>query len=500
MFWTAYSSALNNLADFDKRQGLSSAQSADIADQAAENTGYDLTHDLTRGSISDHFRNMAVPMAIGMVFSTLYNIVDTFYAGLISTDAQAGLAIASQVFFFVIALGFGISSAMGALVGNAFGEAAPKRANRITRQGVFFSFLVSVILTLAGIYFTPEIVSLISTDSPYRSAANNYLGLVLLGTVFFIPAYAVNGVLQARGDTRSMKRAQVAAFFANLVLNPLFIFGIPGLIPGFGFNGLALSTLVSQAGVMVYILYRLYRSGVFDQSSLSMLVKPDWQIYRAILGQALPSSFSMMVMIASGFIVQFFLKNFGPEAVAAYGIAIRIEQLLLLPVFGLTGSLMPIVAQNYGAGQFDRIRQATFFCFRFGCSMMILSGFLLWFLGAFVLSFFTDNDQVIAVGSGYLRMEALIQWVYLMLFAINSLLQALKKPVWILWIGIYRQAIGIALFSYIYVQIFNFGVWGVWLGIATSVLTGLILSILIAQYLSKKLIGGLFFYKEEKAD
>lgn len=454
------------------------------------------THDLTQGSIPRHFRKMAIPMAIGMVFNTLYSVVDTLYAGFISTSAQAGLSIASQVFFFLIALGFGLSSAMGALVGNAYGEGLQNKGNQIAQQGAVFGVFMSMVLTILGFIFAPELIELISTDSPYREDANAYLNLILLGTVFFLLGFGVNGILQARGDTKSMTRAQIAAFFANLVLNPLFIFGIPGLMPGFGFNGLALSTLVSQAGVMTYMLHRLYKSGVLDTMKIDIIFKPDWTIYRSVLAQAIPASFTMMVMIAAGFVIQFFLKEFGSQAVAGYGIAMRLEQLVFLPVFGLTGSLMPLAAQNFGAGNYDRVREAAFFCFKTGCAMMVLSCILLWVLGPIAMSLFTKDPEVIRIGVSYLRVSGLVHWAYLMLMAVNSLLQAFKKPVWNLGIGIYRQGIGVALFSYIYVTIFDMGVLGIWIGIATSVVTGLVLALSIVQFMSKKMMGASLFDKQ----
>ena len=213
--------------------------------------------DLTQGSIPAHFRRMAVPLAVGMVFSTLYNVVDTFYAGLISTQAQAGLAIASQVFYLLIGVGFGLSTALGALVGNALGEKKHPAALDFTRQGMSFALIISLSLTLLGLIFASDLVGLISEPGEYREAAKGYLHYVLIGTAFFLLAYASNGVLQACGDTKSMQRAQIVAFFINLALNPLFIFGVPGLWSGIGFNGLTLSTLVAQAYVMMYMLWRL---------------------------------------------------------------------------------------------------------------------------------------------------------------------------------------------------------------------------------------------------
>lgn len=441
--------------------------------------------DLTRGSISEHYKRMAIPLAIGMVFSTLYNVVDTFYAGLISTWAQAGLAISSQVFFLLIALGIGLSSALSALVGHALGEEDQEASNLIARQGIGFGILLSLAIAVVGYLFSPELIALISEPGEYRDAANSYLRVLLTGTIFFLLAYAGNGILQAHGDTESMKRAQIAAFFANLSLNPLFIFGLPGLFPAFGFDGLALSTLVCQFGVMCYILIQVVRQKIFDTHRFTGLI-PRIEIYLGIINQALPTSFSMILMVIAGFVVQYFLKDFGSQAQAGYGVALRIEQILLLPVFGLTGSLLPIAAQNIGAKKFERVREAAYFCFKFGSIMTLISGVLLWILGEYLMLIFTRDPVVIDVGVSYLRIEGLILWVYMLLFAFNSLFQAFKRPVLSLIVGIYRQGIGIALFVWLYVVIADFGIWGVWFGIATSVTSGLLLSGVLLARLARK--------------
>jgi len=442
--------------------------------------------DLTRGLISDHYKRMAIPMAIGMVFSTLYNVVDTFYAGLISTWAQAGLAIASQVFILLIALGFGLSSALSALVGHALGEEDQEASDLIARQGIGFGILLSLLLAIAGYLFAPELIEIISEPGEYRDAANSYLRVLLTGTIFFLLAYAGNGILQAHGDTESMKRAQIAAFFANLVLNPLFIFGIPGVFPAFGFDGLALSTLVCQSGVMGYILVQVVRQQIFHEHRFSGLI-PRFDIYLGIINQALPTSFSMMLMVIAGFVVQYFLKDFGSQAQAGYGVALRIEQILLLPVFGLTGSLLPIAAQNLGAKKLERVKEAAVFCFKFGFIMTATSGVLLWLLGEYLMLLFTRDPGVIEIGVSYLRVEGLILWVYMLLFAFNSLFQAFKRPILSLVVGIYRQGIGIALFVWLYVEIAGLGIWGVWFGIATSVTSGLLFSgVLLARLAGKE--------------
>jgi len=339
------------------------------------------SRDLTQGSIAGHFRALAIPSAIGMVFTTLYNVVDVYFAGLLSTDAQAGLAISFQVFFVLIVLGFGLGTAMSALVGNALGEGDGAKAHRIAAQGIGFGVAMSLLAMVLGFLFGPSLLALISEPGAYRDAAERYLSWLLFATPAFILTFGVNGILVARGDTVSLQRAQIAAFFANLALNPLFIFGL-----GMGFNGME---PVKRAEMT-----------------------PDLVTWREIVSQALPVSFSMLVMMLAGFVVQYFLKGFGGSAVASYGVALRIEQLLLLPAFGLTNALLPIAARNFGAGQHDRVREAFWFCAKAGVMLMLCASLLLWLAAPSAMALFTDDAEVIASGAQYLRVDGFLLPVY----------------------------------------------------------------------------------------
>lgn len=437
-----------------------------------------------------HFRRLAVPAAIGMVFTTLYNVVDVFFAGLIGTAAQAGLAISFQAFFLFITFGFGLSAAMTALAGNAIGAGQREEARLIAARGIFFGIIISLLLMVAAWFAGPELIKLVSTEGAYRDAGTQYFLVLILALPAFVMSFGLNGLLQSQGDTVSMQRAQIAAFFANIVLNPLLVFGIPGIWDGIGFNGIAVSTVLSQTGVMVYVAYRLMKTDLMDGVT-GPCFRPEKSTYIDITKQMLPVTMTMFVMMSAGFIVQFYLKSFGTSAVAAYGVALRVEQLFLLPVFGLTGALLPIAAQNYGAGKHDRVRQALFDCWKFGWMFMAVACPILFFASPLLMRTFTPDPEVISIGVSYLRVDGFILPVYMMLFAINSFLQALKRPIWTFWIGVYRQAFGVAFFVYVYVMLFHAGVMGVWFGIATAVVTGLMISLVVAEYVARDTIGGL---------
>ena len=403
--------------------------------------------DLTKGHMALHFRTLAIPAAFGMLFSTLYNVVDVYYAGILSTDAQAGLAIGYQAFFILMAIGFGLSSALSSLVSNAKGSGDDTVAQRYVAQGIAFGVIITGSCMVIGWFLGPRLIDLVSEPGAYRDAALGYFYWLIFALPGFLLAYGGNGILQAHGDSRSMQRALMLAFVANIALNPLFMFGLPGLWNGMGFNGIAAATIISQTGVMVYIVKRIFQLDIM-QSVKFAAFSPDKDSFKNIFAQLLPASSAMMVMFISGFVVQFALKSFGGHAVAAYGVAIRIEQILLLPILGMTGALLPIAGQNFGAQKFDRVRSALKYCWGIGFAMTALAMPILLFGGSFAMALFSNDPDVIRAGSSYLRVDAFLFPIYMMLFSINSLLQSFKQAIWTLWISVYRQGFAVGFFVF----------------------------------------------------
>ena len=446
--------------------------------------------DLTTGPMALHFRTLAIPAAFGMLFTTLYNVVDVYYAGLLSTDAQAGLAIGYQAFFILMAVGFGLSSALSTLVSNAKGSGDAAEAQRYVVQGLAFGGVITASCMVIGWFLGPELIVLVSEPGAYRDAAMGYFYWLIFALPGFLLAYGGNGILQAHGDSRSMQRALMAAFIANIGLNPLFMFGLPGVWSGMGFNGIAAATIISQTGVMVYILVRIFRLEVMQSVQINAF-QPDKDSFRKIFAQLLPAGSAMIIMFISGFVVQFALKTFGGHAVAAYGVALRIEQILLLPVLGMTGALLPIAGQNFGAQKYDRVREALKYCWGVGFAMTALATPILFFGGTFVMALFSNDPDVIRAGSSYLRIDAFLFPIYMMLFSINSLLQAFKQAIWTLWISVYRQGFAVAFFVWVFISFTDFGVQGVWFGIAAAVTSGWVLSLIILRNVARTQIGGL---------
>lgn len=447
--------------------------------------------DLTKGPIAGHFRTLAIPGALGMLFNTLYNIVDMYFAGFLGTDAQAGLALGFQTFYIALSVGVGLGAAMSALVGNALGARDRCLARRTAAQGLAYGVAAATVLGLAGLIYGPAVIELVSEPGAYRDAGIRYFYVLSLALPGFLIAFACNGILQAHGDSRSMQRALMVAFLANIGLNPLCIWGIPTLWDGFGFDGLAVSTVISQTGVMVYMIHRVLRLRIMEHLRAGIF-QPRAAPFMRISMQTLPVAMSMLVMFLSAFVVQYALKGFGEHAIAGYGLAIRLEQILLLPVFGVTGALLAIASQNFGAKDYDRVREAVFFCWKVGFIMTGIAAPILWIFGGAVLSTFTIDPAVIRVGVYYLRIDGLILPAYMVLFSINSLLQAFKRPIITVWISLYRQGFGVAFFVWLFVSILGFDERGVWFGVAAAVLSGLGVALVVITRVARSEIGSLW--------
>ena len=443
--------------------------------------------DLTSGPILIHLRTLAIPAALGMLFHTLYNITDVYFASMLSTDSQSGLSLGYLVFFFIAAFGFGLNASMAGLMGHAIGQ-KNKDTSSLACNGIIFSIFLAIFLMVFGWLIGFRMLELVSEPGVYRDLGLRYYFWLLISLPAFLISYTCNGILQAQGNTIAMQRALVSAFFLNLLLNPLLIFGVPGFWGGFGFDGIAISTVISNFWVMAFILFNVIRSRVLSSFY-------DWSIrinfFIEITKQMLPPTMSFQMIIIGVLIMQFALKDFGSEAIAGYSIAVRIEQLVLLPILGITHALIPIVAQNFGAGEYNRVRESLFLCIKIGMASMIIAYPIIWFFSSYAMMLFTDNDEVVDVGVSYLTIDGLVLPIYAFLFSVNSLLQGLKRPTGIFWIGFVRQGIGSAFFIWLFISIFGFDYWGVWYGAVVSVILGSLLSSVVAYKVSKSEIDGI---------
>jgi putative MATE family efflux protein len=429
--------------------------------------------DLTKGPVSRLIRQIAVPASIGFFFNTMYNVVDTFYAGKVSTTALAALSISFPIFFIIIALGSGISTGATALISNALGAKRKDEADTFAMQAISFGVIISAILTVVGIVVSPSLFRLLGAEDQYLAISMQYMTIIFYGTVFFVLSWVLNSVLQARGDSRTFRNYLILGFFLNIILDPALLYGW-GPFPEMGFAGIAWATFWIQVIGTGYMAYKVQKTGLFCPGCVKNLI-PRKKPFIDISKQGFPASLNMMTVALGIFVITFFLARFGKAPVAAYGIATRIEQIVLLPTIGLNMAVLAIVGQNNGAGRFDRIRETLRKSIWYGV-LLVAAGYVLVFVWAgWFMDLFTNDAAVIAPGAQYLRIAAFISFAYVILFVSVSALQGMKKPMFALYMGAYRQVVAPVIIFPILIAFF--GIEGVWWGIFIVVWSGVLLTL-----------------------
>ncbi len=196
-----------------------------------------------------------------------------------------------------------------------------------------------------------------------------------------------------------------------------------------------------------------------------MNLKPDARVLRDISAQAMPASLNMLTVALGIFVITWFLSRFSKEAVAAYGIATRIEQMVLLPTIGLNFAVLALVGQNNGAGRMDRVRDSWRACVRYGLVMMLAGGVIVWLMRARMMRLFTEDGAVIQLGTDYLGVASVTLCAYVILFQTVYMMQGLKRPMFGLWIGLYRQIVAPLVVFHFLAFTLGWQTWGVWWGV-----------------------------------
>ena len=432
-------------------------------------------------------RDITVPASIGFLFNTLYNAVDTFFAGLISTQALASLSVTFPVFFIIIAMGTGISTGTTALVANSLGAGRTGEARLYAMQGISFGILTGASLTAAGIYGSPFLLRFLGASDDYLAMSTIYINTIFAGAVLFMLLYMLNSVLNGLGETRPFRNFLIVGFLLNLMLDPWFIYGGLGL-PAMGIFGIALATVVIQGIGCVYLGRKVCGTGLTEDCVVrGFLPKPG--PFREIARQGLPASFNMLTVGAGIFVIMYFVSQFGKEAVAAYGIAMRIEQIVLVPTIGLNVAALTLVSQNNGAGLFDRVREVLRKCLKYGALIMAVGTALILVSAKFLMELFTGDDAVVGIGATYLRIDALVFYAYVFLFVNVAALQGMKKPMFAVWIGLYRQVAAPAALFWVLTRVFHLGLLGIWWGIFAVTWSAAAITLLYTKKTINRLTG-----------
>jgi putative MATE family efflux protein len=388
-----------------------------------------------------------------------------------------------MIFFTIIGLGYGFSSAITALIGNASGKSKKFLASLYAHKGIFFMQILAVALTIIGFIISPTLFKILGASGEYLETSLSYINVILTGTIFFMTNFALNAILVSRGDTKSYRNTLIFGFFANLILNPLFIYGF-WFIPAMGISGIAFATVLIQVLNNIYMLKKVLETKLIHFENLKYFY-PHLKIYKDFIIQGIPSSMNMLIMAIGSIILMYFVTLYGVKAVAGYGIGFRVEQLMLLPALGLSSAVLSIISNNFGAKKYDRVQETLNTALKYGFYISTFGIIFLYIFGKLIISQFDSDLEVIRYGLDYLLVEVWIFYAYVILFICVSTLQAIKKPKMILYIALYRQIIAKYLVAYILVVWLALDYFYLWFGILVMIYSAAIFAYFYTQNLLK---------------
>ncbi len=398
--------------------------------------------ELTKDPIPRLIRRIAVPYALGMIFNTMFNVTDTFFAGRLSTDALAALSLSFPMFFILFAPGIGIQSGTSALISNALGAGQKKKAVCFQVQAITLGLMVTAVLSVAMYLLLPTLYRFFGAEGEVLAGGLRYMRVISAGAFALIMSSVLNAGLVARGDTKAFRNVLLIMMIANIGMDPLLMFGLSiggvQIIPRLQEGGTALATVLLQATGAIYLIVRGRRFGVMEGAKARDFI-PDRECLKEIVQQSGPATLDFVVMTLGSFVITYFISQYGRNPIAAYGAALRVEQIALLPLFGISTALATLVGQNNGAGRIDRINESFTASLRYSvfAAIAILTPVLL--AAPYILRLFTTNTEVVQIGRRYLYIQGITYFSYILMNLSNAMLRGIKKPLMIMWVGVYRQ-------------------------------------------------------------
>ena len=442
-----------------------------------------MTSDLTSAPIPHLVQRLAIPAGTGFFFNTMFNVVDTWYGGQLSTSALAAMSLSFPVFFLILAIGSGVSTGATTMIGSALGRKDHDEAKRYLLQALSFALHHALFLTATGLALAPKIFELMGARGEYLAYALSYMNVIFAGCTFFLLNFVMNAILNSHGNTLAYRNFLIGGFVLNLILDPWFMYGGLG-VPALGLAGIALATVSIQCLGVFYLFRQLSKTGSMPSFHLSDL-RPRWSYFRELFRQGLPAAMNMMSVSLGIFIITWFVGRFGESAVAAYGIGSRIEQIALLPVMGLNISTLALTAQNFGAGRIDRVRETVRLSLRYGVLLATLGTVAALIYSRELMSIFTTDRAVIDAGVGFLAVEAFVLPAYVLLYISISAMQGIKMPLFALAVGLYRQIAGPLFVFHLLTTVIGLGLIGIWWGIFGITWSA---ALFVVVYVSRRLI------------
>jgi len=372
-------------------------------------------------------RRQGTPFALGLVAIFSFEVADLFFISKLGDAPLAAVSFAMPVIWLIYGIGIGFEAGAASCVSRAVGRGNTGQARRLTTDTMVLGTLVALMLCLAGLATIGPVFSLLGATAELMPLLTDYMGVWYWVAPLDIALWTSLASIRARGNTLLESKVITVAALLNLVLDPIFIFGLFGF-PRLEIQGAALATLISTGAMLMFTLAHLHFRLKVYANPLAPL-KVIFESWRHMLHIGIPAMITNAIIPVSSGIVVALIAAYGVDAVAGFGIAMRIEPIFLIPFYALSAVSSPFFGQNFGSQKFDRLFEArrviTRFCAGFGLALAVV----LILIAKPLSGLFSQSETIREVAVHYLWIVAVSYGAYGLVMSVNASFNGMGKPI-----------------------------------------------------------------------
>lgn len=383
--------------------------------------------------------SMSLPMVISMAVNAMYNIVDSYFVAKLSEKAMTALALVFPVqnLIHAIAVGFGVG--MNASIAFYLGADDGLKANKATSQGLLFSFLHGVLLTVFCIAAMPLFLRFFSTDEEVVGMALIYAVRAFLFSAVITTGIAFEKIFQAVGRMKVSMISMMCGFIVNIILDPLMIFGI-SFFPAMGIAGAAYATGIGQSvTLLVYLLFYVWKPVPVKIEKKYM--HPDKSVLARLYSVGIPATLNMALPSLLISALNGILAAFSETYVLVLGVYYKLQTFIYLTANGIIQGIRPLIGYNYGAGEQERVKKIFSTTLQLTVGVMLLGTLLSWIMPKALIGLFTSNTETIQIGVKALHIISLGFIISAVSVSCSGALEGLGKGAPSLYISLARYVV-----------------------------------------------------------
>jgi len=387
----------------------------------------DAHHDLTTGPVAAHLRRQATPFGLGLVAIFSFEAADLFFISRLGDEPLAAVSFAMPVIWLIYGIGIGFEAGAASCVSRAVGRRDAALAARLTTDTMVLGVIVATLLALAGLATIGPVFGLLGATTELMPLIHDYMGVWYWVAPLDIALWTSLASIRARGNTLLESKVITGAAILNLILDPIFIFGLFGF-PRLEVAGAALATLVSTSCMLLFTLVWLhFRLRVYANPIAPLpTIIASW---RHMLAIGIPAMITNAIIPLSSGIVVALIATFGVDAVAGFGVAMRIEPMFLIAFYALSAVSSPFFGQNFGSGQFDRLLEARRVVARFCLGFGLVLAVVLIAIARPLTGLFSESEPIQGVAVHYLWIVSISYGAYGIVMSVNASFNGMGKPV-----------------------------------------------------------------------